>query len=114
MASWPRLNVHQQRRVTRLRRIGACLFAACIGLAIVIYRLGVAHDTPSMEELLPGSAAVAERQRYILFGRTGVSMFRWFEALQEPAGQAGLVVAAGLIAAAACYQVAHRIEVEEG
>lgn len=114
MAQWPRLNVHQQRRVTRLRRTGACVFAACIALAMVVYRIGVAHDAPTVEELLPGTAAIAERQRFILFGRTGVAMFRWFEALQEPAGQAGLVVVIGFIAAAACYQVAHRIEIEEG
>ena len=44
----------------------------------------------------------------------GVEMFRWFEALQEPQGQAGLVVLVGVIGAAACYQIAHRIEIEEG
>jgi hypothetical protein len=114
MTQWPRLNVHQQRRVTRLRRIGACVFAAFIGVAIVVYRVGVANRGPSVEELLPGTAAIVERQRFILFGRTGVEMFRWFEALQEPAGQAGLLVVAGLIAAATCYQVAHIIEIEEG
>lgn len=114
MGQWPRLNVHQQRRVTRLRRIGACLLAAFIALAIIVYRLGVAHRGPSVEDLLPGTAARLEHQRGILFGRTGVAMFRWFDALQEPSGQAGILVVVGIIAAAACYQAAHRIEIEEG
>jgi hypothetical protein len=114
MHPWPRLNVHQQKRVVRLRRTGACVLAVFIGLAMVVYRVGVANRAPTVEDLLPGTAARVERQRFILFGRTGVEMFRWFEALQEPAGQAGLLVVIGLVAAATCYQVAHIIEVEEG
>ncbi|MEO8482790.1 MAG: hypothetical protein ABI634_11305 [Acidobacteriota bacterium] len=100
--------------MTRLRRIGACVLAAGIAAAMIVYRLGLAHRGPTVEELLPGTAAVVERQRFILFGRTGVEMFRWFEALQEPAGQAGILVFIGFIGAATCYQVAHRIEIEEG
>jgi hypothetical protein len=114
MAYPPRLNVHRQRRVTRLRRVGACVLTACVGLAMIVYRVGVANRGPTVEELLPGTTAIVERQRAILFGRSGVTMFRWFEALQEPAGQAGLLIVLGVIGAAACYQVAHRIEIEEG
>ena len=114
MSGWPRLNFHQQRQVARLRRIGACVLAASVGLAIIVYRVGVANRAPSVEELLPGTAAIVERQRAILFGRSGAAMFRWFEALQEPAGQAGLLVVLGIIGAATCYQVAHVIEIEEG
>ena len=110
----PRLNVHQQRRVTRLRRTGACILAACICLAMFVYRIGVANHVPTTEELLPGTKRIVERQRGILFGPMGIEMFRWFEALQEPAGEAGLLVLLGVIGAAACYQMAHRIEVEEG
>jgi hypothetical protein len=79
-----------------------------------VYRIGVANRVPTIEELLPGTMKVVERERGILFGRMGIEMFRWFEALQEPAGQAGLLVLLGVIAAAACYQVAHRIEVDDG
>lgn len=114
MAPWPRLNVHQQRRVTRLRRIGDCILAAAIGLAMIVYHFGMANRVPTTEELLPGTAAIVERQRGILFGRAGIEMFRWFEALQQPAGQAGLLVALGIIGSLACYQFAHMIEVEEG
>lgn len=114
MRQGPRLNVHQQRQVTRLRRTGACVLAASIGLAMIVYRIGVANRQPTVDELLPGTAARIERQRAILFGRTGAAMFRWFEALEEPAGQAGLLVCLGFIGAATCYQVAHRIEIEEG
>lgn len=114
MRPWPRLNVHQQRRVTRLRRLGACLLAACIALAMIVYRIGVANRAPSVDELLPGTGAIIERQRAILFGRTGAALFGWFELLGEPVGQAGLLVVIGIIAAVACYQVAHEIEVEEG
>lgn len=114
MSPWPRLNVHQQRRVTRLRRAGACLLAACIGVAIVVYRVGVANHAPTLEEVLPGTTAIVERQRGILYGRAGIRMFRWLDELEEPAGQAGLLVVIGFIGAAACYQAAHRIEVDEG
>jgi hypothetical protein len=110
----PRLTVHQQRRVTRLRRAGACVFTACICAAMFVYHAGVANHVPTIQELLPGTTRIIERERGILFGRLGIEMFRWYEALQEPAGQAGLVVLLGVIGAAACYQVAHRIEVEEG
>jgi hypothetical protein len=114
MGQWPRLNVHQQRRVTRLRRVGATLLAACIGLAMIVYRVGLAHREPTTTELMPATAAIIERDRGVLFGRTGVALFRLFEFLQEPAGQASLVIVIGIIAAATCYQVAHAIEVDEG
>jgi hypothetical protein len=114
MAHWPRLNVHQQRRVTRLRRVGASMLALSIALAMIVYRVGLAHRAPTVDELMPGTAAIVERQRGVLFGRTGVALFHLFEALEEPAGQAGLLIFAGIIAAAVCYQVAHRIEIEEG
>ncbi|HWB16849.1 MAG TPA: hypothetical protein VG538_10620 [Vicinamibacterales bacterium] len=113
MGPWPRLTVHQQRRVIRLRRIGASLLAACIALAMIVYRVGLAHRAPTAAELLPGTAAVIERQRGILFGRSGAAMFELFETLQEPEGQAGILVLVGIIAAAACYQVAHKIEIGE-
>jgi hypothetical protein len=100
--------------VTRLRQAGACVLTACVCLAMFVYRIGIANRVPTIEELLPGTMKVVERERGILFGRMGIEMFRWFEALQEPAGQAGLLVLVGVIGAAACYQAAHRIEVEEG
>jgi hypothetical protein len=97
----------------RLRRIGACLLAACIGVAMIVYRVGVAHRGPSVDELLPGTAAVVARQRAILFGRSGAALFELFETLGEPEGRAGVLVVVGIIAAAVCYQAAHRIEIGE-
>jgi len=114
MPTWPRLNAHRQRHVQRLRRLGICVLAACIGLAMLVYRFGVVYHKPTIVELLPDSARVIERQRGILFGRAGVTMMNWLDALERPAGQAFLLVVAGVIGAAACYQVAHAIEVEEG
>lgn len=110
----PRLTAHQQRQVHRLRRTGACVLAACICAAMFVYHIGVANHVPTIEELLPGTTRIVERERGILFGRMGIEMFRWFQALQEPAGQAGLVVLLGVIGAAALYQAAHRIEVDQG
>jgi hypothetical protein len=114
MAAWSRLNPHRQRRVDLLRRTGACAFALCVALAIFVYRIGVANHQPTLQELVPESAKAIERNRGILFGRTGITMLDWLDTLQEPAGMAFLLVIAGVIAAAAFYQVAHRIEVEEG
>ena len=110
----PKLNVHRLRHVERLRRGGACALAACVALAMLVYQIGVRNHEPTIQELLPASAKAIERQRGILFGRTGVTLFDWLDVLQEPAGHAFLVVLVGVIAMAACYQVAHRIEVEEG
>ena len=110
----PALNPHRKRRVDRLRLAGKCVFAACAGLAIVVYRIGVANHEPTVFELMPATAKVIERQRGILYGRAGAALMNWFDALQEPIGRAWLVVAAGFIAAAVFYQAAHRIEVEEG
>jgi hypothetical protein len=53
---------------------------------MIVYRLGVAHRGPSVEELLPGTAALVEHQRGILFGRAGVAMFRWFDSARRSAG----------------------------
>jgi hypothetical protein len=114
MCPWPRLNVHQQRRVKQLRRAGACVFASSIVLALIVYRIGIAHREPSVDELLPGTAAAVARQRGIMFGRAGAALFDLFEGFQEPAGYASLVVVIGFVAAAICYQAAHRIEVDEG
>jgi hypothetical protein len=114
MCAWPRLNVHQQRRVKQLRRIGAAVFAGSIVLALIVYRIGIAHRGPSVDELLPGTAAAVARQRGIMYGRTGAALFDLFEGFQEPAGYVSLVVVIGFIAAAICYQAAHRIEVDEG
>lgn len=114
MARWPRLNIHQQRQVIRLRRAGDCVLAASMLLSIIVYRFAVATHVPTAAELLPRTAAAVERQRGILFGQTGVAMIGWFEALQQPAGQAGLVIALGIIGCFTCYQFAHVIEIEEG
>jgi hypothetical protein len=111
MGHWPKLSEHQERRMVRLRRIGASLLAACIGAAMIVYRVGVAHRGPTVNELLPGTAAVVERQRAILFGRSGAAMFDLFETLGEPEGRAGVLVLVGIVAAAVCYQAAHRIEI---
>ena len=114
MSAWPRLNPHRQRRVELLRRAGASAFALCVALAIFVYRIGVANHQPTLQELAPESAKAIARNRGILFGRNGVTMFDWLDTLQEPAGMAFMLVIVGVIAAAACYQIAHRIEVEEG
>ena len=114
MREWPRLNPHRQRRVELLRRTGICVLAACIGLAMLVYRYGVVNHQPTLEELMPGTAAAIERQRGILYGRAGAAMIGWFDVLETPAGHAALLVIAGFIGAAALYQVAHTIEIEEG
>lgn len=114
MREWPRLNPHRQRHVERLRRAGVAVLAACIGLAMIVYRAGVANHEPTAQELLPGTAASIERQRGILFGRAGAAMMGWFDMLGQPAGHAALIVLAGVVGALALYQVAHVIEVEEG
>jgi hypothetical protein len=88
--------------------------AACIGLAMVVYRLGVANQAPTLQEMLPGMAANIERQRGILFGPAVAELMGWFDLLAQPIGQAALIIVAGLISAAVFYQVAHSIEVEEG
>ena len=114
MLYWPRLNPHRRRHVERLRRAGLSVLAACIGLAIVVYRLGVANHTPTVQELLPATVATIERQRGILFGRAIADVMGWFDMLGQPAGQAALIVIGGAIGAAALYQIAHAIEIEEG
>ena len=114
MHEWPRLNPHRQRHVERLRRAGVCVLAACIALAILVYRYGVANHVPTVEELLPNTAANIERQRGLLFGPGIAQLMGWFDLLRHPAGQAALVVLAGVIGTAAFFQVAHAIEIEEG
>ena len=81
---------------------------------MIVYRLGVLNRAPTVQELLPPTAAIIERQRGILFGPAVADMMGWFDMLGQPAGQAALIVIAGLIGAAAFYHVAHAIEVEEG
>jgi hypothetical protein len=114
MREWPRLNAHRRRHVERLRRAGVSVLAGCIGLAMIVYRFGTANQTPTLQELLPATAASIERQRGILFGPAIADLMGWFDMLGQPAGHAALIVAAGVIGAAAFYQMAHRIEVEEG
>jgi len=114
MREWPRLHPTRQKHVQRLRRAGIVVLAVCIGVAILVYRVGVMHHQPTARELIPGSTAVIERQRGLLYGRAGVALMRWYDALGQPEGQAFLVVVAGVISALAFYQVAHSIEVDEG
>ncbi len=90
------------------------MLASSFVLAILVYRIAVATYEPTLQEVLPDSAASIERQRGILFGRTGVVMFGWLAALQRPSGLAALVIVAGLIGAAVFYQAAYRIEIDEG
>jgi hypothetical protein len=113
MREWPRLHPNQQRRVKRLRRAGICVLVGGVLLARLVYRAALANYTPTVRELLPNSAALIDRQRGILFGRGGLAMFDWFDALQQPAGQAALVVIAGVIGAITLYQVAHHIEADQ-
>lgn len=90
------------------------MLAACLGLAMIVYRVAVTNHAPTVQELLPATVANIERQRGILFGRAVADLIGWFDLLGRPAGQAALILIAGIIGAAAFYQVAHRIEVEEG
>jgi hypothetical protein len=114
MREWPRLNPHRRRHVQRLRRAGISVFVGCIGLASVVYRFGAATQAPTLQEVLPATAATIERQRGILFGPAIADMMGWFDLLGQPAGHAALIVVAGVIGAAAFYQIAHAIEIEEG
>ena len=114
MRDWPRLNPHRRRHVERLRRTGICVLAACIGLAMIVYRVGMANRVPTIQEVIPAAAANIERQRGLLFGPAVADLMAWFDMLGQPAGHAALIVIAGVIGAAAFYQLAHAIEVEEG
>jgi hypothetical protein len=114
MSERPRLNPHRQRHVERLRRAGGLVLAISVGIAMFVYRIGVVNHEPTIQELLPRTATNIERQRGLLFGRTGATIIGWFEFFEQPAGQAALIVMGGIVSAAALYQVAHRIEIEEG
>jgi hypothetical protein len=81
---------------------------------MIVYRVGMANRSPTLQEVIPATAASIERQRGILFGPAIAELMGWFDLLGQPAGHAALIVIAGVIAAAAFYQMAHTIEVEEG
>jgi len=113
MRDWPSLHPSRERHVARLRLAGRIVLGLSACVAVFVYRIGGFAQSERVQDLLPLSARVIERQRGILFGRTGAALMGWFDALGEPAGQAILIAIVGVIGAAALYQVAHQIEVEE-
>jgi hypothetical protein len=114
MYEWPRLNSHRRRQVARLRRIDVCVLAACLGLAIVVYRFGTANQAPTVRELLPGMTASIERQGGSSSVVPVADLMDWSTCWGSQSAMRRSSFITGVIGAAAFYQVAHSIDVEEG
>ena len=84
-------------------RIVLLLGIVCSG---VYYNIAMRNATPSVEELLPGSARAEARQRGILFGPSGALMMEWMDTFTLPSTQAVLIVIVAAVVSAVCFHAA--------
>jgi hypothetical protein len=92
----------EARRRRRVRLIATGIVLAGVLSAGYVYWLGVYRAGPSVEDLLPGSERLTQRQVGMLYGHGGQIVYDWIQDAKSPAGKASLLVA-GAVATAVLY-----------
>jgi hypothetical protein len=97
-------------RRDRLRRAARVAFAIGLVVALLTYWLEARNAEPTMDEILPGSAAAHTRQLRMLYGQTLGTMLEWMEDLERPGGHALLIVIAAGMVSGVYLRLAHLCE----
>jgi hypothetical protein len=109
-APLPRVHPLLRRRQRRLRTAGALVLATGIAIAMVNYRIDKRDASPTVEELLPGTTAVIQRQRGLLYGEHVAEGLAWLDYFKQPEGRAVLIVVVTALSAGACFYAAFRLD----
>jgi hypothetical protein len=64
-----------------------------------VYWIGTHRTEPTLEELLPGSARLTQRQVGVLYGHSGQIVYEWLEDAKRPGAKATMIVIAAAILA---------------
>jgi hypothetical protein len=100
------------RRARRCRITGVILLLLGLASAGGVYWLGSRAPDFSDDPSMIGFNRPEERQMGILFGKQGQLIEDLKNALKQPGTQAGLIVAASVIAATGCFYFARILEAE--
>jgi hypothetical protein len=95
---------HKQSQ--RLRKIGVIVLLLGLAVAGVVYWMGTHASGPTEDQLLPGNARAESRQMGVLYGKMGVLISQWSEALKQPGTQAILIAGASILVAAIFFYFA--------
>jgi len=94
----------------RLRTIGVIVLLLGLAVAGVVYWMGTHTSGPTEDELLPGNARAKSRQMGVLYGKMGVLISQWSEALKQPGTQAIIIAVASILFAAVCFYFARLLD----
>lgn len=86
------------------------MLAAGIALAMLTYGIGKRDAQPTVVDLLPGTKAVIERQRGLLYGPTIAAGLAWLDYFERPEGEAALVMAGAALGSVVCFYLAWRLD----
>jgi hypothetical protein len=82
------------------------VLVAGVAASGLVYWLETRSAEPTIEELLPGTAAANARQVGLLYGHGVQSLWEVYQEMKQPAGQAVMVAAISGLATAGCFRAA--------
>ena len=98
----------------RIRWVGVLVLAAGLLTAGRIWWVERHRTEPTIEEVLPGTAARNSRQMGILYGPIVQAVWDFYQELQQPYTEAPLVAVASLIVMIGCFRLAQSHEPHAG
>jgi len=88
--------VRERRRV---RSIASAIMALGVLVAGYVYWIGIHPAQPALEDLLPGSKRLTQRQVGLLYGHSGQIVYEWMQDARRPDVKAVIILAGAAIAA---------------
>ena len=94
----------------RLRAIGVIVLVLGIAGAGLIYWIGTRSPDVSDDLSMLGYNKAQTRQMAQLYGKSGLLIQEWLEALKQPGNQAILIVVVSVLIAIGCFYFARLLE----
>jgi hypothetical protein len=101
-----------RKQPQRLRTIGVVVLLLGLAVAGAVYWIGTHSPGPTEDELLPGNARAVSRQMGVLYGKMGVLISQWSDALKQPATQAIIIAAVSILVAASFFYFARLLDAD--
>jgi hypothetical protein len=87
------------RKRRRVRSIAFAIMALGVIVAGYVYWLGIHPAQPSLEDLLPGSKRLTQRQVGLLYGHSGQIVYEWMQDARRPEVKALIILLGAAISA---------------
>ena len=102
-----------RRRASRLRRIGFIVLVAGIAAAGLVYWKGTRSPDLSADLSMQGFNRAEQRQMARLYGKSGLLIDEWSDALARPSTQAILIVVFSALVFGGCFYFARLLDIDD-